>query len=363
MLWNGYLTIRMKRKLRKAVLYRDNIFECDNIASPFVMGVFRPRIYIPFRLGEGEREYILKHEQYHIKRKDYLVKIVAFLLVTVYWFQPLAWVSYFFMIRDMEMSCDEHVLGTMGKDIRRAYSKSLLGFAMNRRQFSMGLLAFGETNTKRRVKNVMNFKNDKKWMGILTIVLLVVVGVVCLTDAKAENEKETTKPVVSGSAVQVAKEKTNVEVEEKKSVNSWRFTELGIEKLSLPKNTTWIQNTNANIRNGVGEITYYDGILEENVTIRIGKKGNTKNIFPEKKKMNRVEKGVWSYFLGKKEKYIKLETVYDKKGWDYLGEIASWKQNGLEFYIYTECSNEYKDATSSLGKTAAHIAENLELEN
>ncbi len=187
---NFYATVRMKKCLEKAVRYQENIYECDNIPSPFVMGIFRPRIYIPFRLEEGEREYILKHEQYHIKRRDYIVKVAAFLLTCVYWFHPLVWLSYFLMIRDMEMSCDEYVLQSVPEDIRASYSKSLLGFAVNRRGMAAGLLAFGETDARKRVKNVLNFKRHKRWVGVIAIVLVAVAGTACLTNARDGKTEE-----------------------------------------------------------------------------------------------------------------------------------------------------------------------------
>lgn len=213
LLWNLFLYFRMKRRLHKAVLYRDNIYECDNIATPFVMGLVCPRIYIPFRLAEKEREYILKHEQYHIQRRDYIVKFVAFLITLLYWFHPLVWISYFCMIRDMEMSCDEYVLGAMDTDIRKEYSKSLLAFAMNQRKFSMNFLAFGENNTRKRVKNIMNFKKQGKWIGIVAVLVLLTVGIVCLTDAnakrndtKGKNEQKTT---IENDQTVIAEEEIN----------------------------------------------------------------------------------------------------------------------------------------------------------
>lgn len=151
LLWNLILMANTKKQLSRAVLYRQNIYECDNIPSPFVMGLIRPHIYIPFRLGASEQEYILKHEMYHIRRKDYIVKFVAFLILAIYWFHPLVWISYLYMVRDMEMSCDEYVLETMNTDIRVDYSKSLLGFATNRRMLSAGL-AF-----------IQAFCHDLKW--------------------------------------------------------------------------------------------------------------------------------------------------------------------------------------------------------
>ena len=183
---NLFMVFRMRKHLKKAVRYQGNIYESDNIPSPFVMGIVCPKIYIPFRLGEEERDYILKHEQHHIRRRDYLVKLFAFLLLCVYWFHPLVWVSYILMLRDMEMSCDEYVLQHVKKDIRRSYSQSLLGFAMNQRGMAVGLLAFGETGTRRRVRNVLNFKKYGKWMGMVALALVFLVGLVCLTDVNAE---------------------------------------------------------------------------------------------------------------------------------------------------------------------------------
>lgn len=188
-LWSIRMLYRTKKNLRKAVLYQKNIYECDNIPSPFAMGVFRPKIYIPFRLEAEERIYILKHEQHHIRRGDHLIRFFAFVLAGIYWFHPLVWLSYFFMIQDMEMSCDEYVLQSMPGDIRIDYSKSLLGFAMNQRKLVVGNLAFGETNTRKRVKNVMNFRKPAAWAGAAAILILVVAGVTCLTNGKENNSK------------------------------------------------------------------------------------------------------------------------------------------------------------------------------
>lgn len=201
LLWNLYGTFRLKKNLAKAVKYEENIYECDAIPSPFVMGWIRPRVYIPFRLGEEERKYILKHEQYHIKRRDHVVKLLAFVLTAVYWFHPLVWLSYFLMIRDMEMSCDEYVLQHMDTDIRKSYSKSLLGFATNQRGLTAGALAFGETNTRRRVRNVMNFKKQGKWIGLVAIVVVVIAAAVCLTNANRKAEKEQNLFVVSETKI------------------------------------------------------------------------------------------------------------------------------------------------------------------
>ncbi len=240
LLWNLSITFQMKRRLEKSVRYQENIYECDNIPSPFVMGILHPRIYIPFRLGEEEREYILKHEQYHIKRKDYIVKSVAFLLACIYWFHPLVWLSYFLMARDMEMSCDEYVLQNVSADIRTDYSKSLLAFAANQREIAAGWLAFGETDTRKRVKNVLYFKKHGKWISVVEILLLVITGSVCLTNAKdngnqsAENKQNITPKDKSGAEIQkVAKEEEETLVQ--RILSNWQFDLLIFLIALLPK--------------------------------------------------------------------------------------------------------------------------------
>ena len=166
------------------------IWECDRIPSPFVLGILRPRIYIPFRMGEQEQAYILAHEQYHVRRFDPLWKLIAFLLLAVYWWNPLVWIAFFYMVRDMEMSCDEAVVRELGEDIRADYSASLLSLATGRRivhPYTIAPVAFGEGDAGRRIKNVLNFKKPQTWVAIIVIVLLVIVGISCLTNGKDGN--------------------------------------------------------------------------------------------------------------------------------------------------------------------------------
>ena len=176
------------------------IYFCGNINTPFTLGLLKPAIYLPAGLSEEEQEYILCHEQVHISRKDNLVKHVAFLLTAVYWFNPFVWVAFFFMEQDMEMSCDEKVLKIMGRNIKRDYSQSLLNFAEGKGKMPATHLTFGENSVKQRVKNVLSYKNAKKWtIGIGALVLVVVVVVLFTTgqeDAAGRGDS------VQGSIVQ-----------------------------------------------------------------------------------------------------------------------------------------------------------------
>ena len=175
------------------------VWECDRIPSPFVLGILRPRIYIPFRMGEQEQAYILAHEQYHVRRLDPLWKLIAFLLLAVYWWNPLVWIAFFYMIRDMEMSCDEAVIEQFGSNIKQGYSNSLLEFAMERHPYSFAPVAFGEGDAGRRIKNVLNFKKPQTWLAIIVIVLLVIVGISCLTNGRdADKQFRTGFPGYTG---------------------------------------------------------------------------------------------------------------------------------------------------------------------
>ncbi len=181
--------IKYRNAVVQAVRFRDNIWECDRISSPFVLGIFVPRIYIPFQIEEDERKYILAHEQYHIRRRDYVTKLLAFCLLTIYWMNPLAWVAFYLMSRDMEMSCDEAVLEKFGEGIKKAYSLSLLNAAEERRLYSFAPIAFGEADAGKRIKNVLKFKKPKAWMTVLVILIIGGVGIACLTNSAGGDEQ------------------------------------------------------------------------------------------------------------------------------------------------------------------------------
>ena len=194
LLWNFYRLLRMKKSLSTAVRYRQNIYECDVAPAPFVMGLIHPKVYLPFRLDQHELAYILDHELYHIRRRDHIIRPAAYILACVYWFHPLIWISYSLMGMDMEMSCDEHVLQNASPKLRRQYSQSLLAFASNQR-LSAGPVAFGKTETGKRVNHVLNFRKHKKWSGVLAAAFIAVTATACLTSAS----NSPTSPPESGS--------------------------------------------------------------------------------------------------------------------------------------------------------------------
>lgn len=173
---------RLRRKLLIVVPLRDNIFIADDIQSPFVIGLLRPKIYLPCNLGDNEREYVILHEQHHIRRLDHIIKALAFLALSIHWFNPLVWAAFILSGKDMEMSCDEAVIRKVGSDIRADYSSSLLTLATGRRIIAGTPLAFGEGSTKERIKNLANWKKPAFWVVLVAIVACIVLAVCLLTN-------------------------------------------------------------------------------------------------------------------------------------------------------------------------------------
>ncbi len=167
----------LKRQLKSAQLIEKNIFQVHNLQTPFVLGLVRPKIYLPVGLSKEEQNYILIHEQTHIHRKDHIIKIIAFLIVSIHWFNPLVWIAFVLMSTDMELSCDERVLKVMDEDIKKPYANTLLSLAAGRHILNGSPLAFGEGNVKRRIKNVLNYKKPRFWLLFTSVVLAVVVGI------------------------------------------------------------------------------------------------------------------------------------------------------------------------------------------
>ena len=174
--------VRLRRKLSVVVPLRDNIFIADDIKSPFVVGLFRPKIYLPCNLGDKEQEYIILHEQHHIKRLDHVMKALAFLALAIHWFNPLVWVAFILASKDMEMSCDEAVIRKVDGDVRADYSASLLTLATGRRIIAGTPLAFGEGDTKGRINNLSKWKKPAVWVVLIAVVACAVLAVTVLTN-------------------------------------------------------------------------------------------------------------------------------------------------------------------------------------
>ena len=178
---------RLHREIDTAVRYKDNIFQSENVSSPFVLGLIKPRIYLPFKLDGQDMEHVVAHEQAHIRRKDHWWKPLGFLLLTIHWFNPLMWLAYVLLCRDIELACDEKVIKELGNEQRADYTQALVACSVNRRMIAACPLAFGEVGVKERVKSVMNYKKPAFWVIILAVIACVIVAVCFLTNPKQDS--------------------------------------------------------------------------------------------------------------------------------------------------------------------------------
>ena len=178
---------RLHRKVDTAVRYKDNIFQSENVSSPFVLGIINPRIYLPFSMNEQDMEHVVAHEQAHIRRKDHWWKPLGFLLLTIHWFNPLMWLAYVLLCRDIELACDEKVIKGLSNEQRADYTQALVACSVNRRMIAACPLAFGEVGVKERVKSVMNYKKPAFWVIILAVIACVIVAVCFLTNPKQDS--------------------------------------------------------------------------------------------------------------------------------------------------------------------------------
>lgn len=171
----------LKRRVATATLYAGNVRQSEQVVSPFVLGLFRPLIYLPYDLSEKDMECVIAHEQAHIRRKDHWWKPLGFLVLSVYWFNPVMWLAYILLCRDIEAACDEKVIQNLNKEAVREYSTALLNCSIHRRRIAACPLAFGEVGVKERIKRVMNYKKPAFWIILLAVVASVVAAVLLLT--------------------------------------------------------------------------------------------------------------------------------------------------------------------------------------
>ncbi len=188
LLYTAVSYLRLRRRVSAAVRLRGNVYQSENAASPFVLGILRPRIYLPFAMGGQDMEHVIAHEQAHIRRKDHWWKPLGFLLLAVYWFNPLMWLAYVLLCRDIELACDEKVIKELGSEQRADYTQALLSCSVNRRMIAACPLAFGEVGVKARVRSVMNYKKPAFWIIIAALLACAAVAVCFLTNPKPPKE-------------------------------------------------------------------------------------------------------------------------------------------------------------------------------
>lgn len=183
---------RIKRQVKTAVWVRDNIYQTECVGSPFVLGTWEPKIYLPFHMNEQAMEHVIAHEQAHIRRKDHWWKPIGFLILTLHWFNPLMWFSYTLLCRDIELACDEKVIKELDNGQKADYSQALLDCSVNRRMITVCPLAFGEVSVKDRVKQVLHYKEPAFWIIAVGTVACIIVAVCFLTNPKVNYETSLT---------------------------------------------------------------------------------------------------------------------------------------------------------------------------
>lgn len=181
-LYTGITYWQLRRRVDITVWYRDNILQCENISSPFVLGIINPKIYLPLGLDEQDVEHIIAHEQAHIRRKDHWWKLLGFLLLIFHWFNPLMWLAFALLCRDIELACDEKVIKALNNERRADYAQVLVACSVSHRATAACPLAFGEVGVKERVKNIINYKKPTFWIILLTLIAFVAVVICFMTN-------------------------------------------------------------------------------------------------------------------------------------------------------------------------------------
>lgn len=207
LLYAAFSLWRLGRRLDTAVLFRDRIYQSEHVVSPFVLGLIRPKIYLPFGLSGEELEYVTAHEKAHIRRRDHWWKPLGFLLLAVCWFHPLLWLAYGLLCRDLELACDERVIRELNSGQRAGYTQALVSLSIRRPGFAACPLAFGEVGVKDRVKSVLNYRKPGFWLVLVSVAVCAAAAVCFLTSPRQDSFRlAITVPAGSQESVVFAQE-------------------------------------------------------------------------------------------------------------------------------------------------------------
>ena len=201
LLYAAVSALRLRLRVRTAVRLEQSVYQSEFVPSPFILGVIRPRIYLPYGLEPNAQEMVLAHERAHLRRGDQLWKPLGYLILTAYWFNPVCWLAYILFCRDIEAACDEKVVRELGEGCKAAYSRALLACSVPRKLITACPLAFGETGVKSRIKSVLNYKKPAFWLVLAAVIASVAVAVCFLTDPKREDPAQNS-PAAEEAAAQ-----------------------------------------------------------------------------------------------------------------------------------------------------------------
>ena len=378
----GYFRLRLR--LRTATKYRENVYESEQVSSPFILGIFRPRIFLPYNLDEQTRAHVLAHEQTHLKRRDHLLKPLAFLLLAVYWFQPLLWLAYIILCRDIEYACDEKVIKTESEETRRAYSMALLSCSVHRRALTACPLAFGEVGVKQRIKNVINYKKPAFWLIILAVVAIIVIAVCFLTNPVSNDPFSTEDlpryfeavellPGIDGrqpSHISCFYIDENMNLYEKHKIALWG------SQVELDDNIEWelvgtlqkAESSKENIETWIttgailhGHQTYYAFYFYENGEVQLGYGFQENSLARYRlKAVNKMTPHLnavssQSFLEDIKVSYCGLEIFYNEEERDLFGNIRLylWFDNQSDYVMFHRGQELYVDENGAYRVSAS----------
>lgn len=333
----------LKKQLKNAQLIEQNIYEAGNLKTPFVLGFIHPKIYLPVGLHAEERNYILLHEQTHIKRYDHIIKPVSFLILSLHWFNPLVWVAFMLMSRDMEFSCDERVLKKMnfGMDKKKSYASSLLSLATDRQILNGSPLAFGEGNVKGRIINVLNYRKPRFWVLAFSIVVMITVGIGLIANPKikAIDELELTttpKNIPSG-------EEVSFELPEKSAAEILR--DLANQQFIINGNQISDVDQGTVVAFGKSFVNLYTGAIAEQKAVSFRSYISNENLLKYTNKMLELEqrkelKGEFSVIFGLENEFSEAEFNKLDENLYYVSLPFSNQGSGMNVKMLVQAENK-----------------------
>ena len=287
--------IRILRKVQVSIRVGKGLYLCDEVHSPFILGLFRPRIYLPSDLKQPTLDYVLAHERAHLRRGDHLWKPLGYALLSIYWFNPLCWVAYILFCRDIEQACDEAVIKGMSPGDKKAYSAALLQCSLPGHAIAACPLAFGEVGVKQRIRGILNYRKPRFWVMVVSMVLCAALSVSLLTDPVEANEVEAAVEETKSQGLPVYSSPSqdahvlyqlapgeDYTVLEKKSIGNqiWGYVNCNNDRtlgwmllVEGPESNTFLSGTvtapRLNVRSGPGATYSAVGFLEEGTEVII----------------------------------------------------------------------------------------------
>ncbi len=322
--YGAFTIIKLNYLLSTAIPMCDNIYFCDRISTSFIFGVLRPRIYLPYIKEDGDLYFIMEHEKAHIQRKDHIIKVLGYVLLIIYWFNPLVWLGYTLFCRDIELACDEKVIKNMGVLDRKSYSSTLLTYSVNRYSGLIYPLAFGEVGVKQRVKNILHYKKPTLWVVLVAVIIIITMGLCFLSDPipkqkeiKGNSQGDHSKISITPSpepTKKVIKEPTNIPVK------------MSAEEQFLEENYPYLEDDFKTLNSEAGQnglIRSYK--MEDNKLYYIFKKDNVTLTFPDQ------EGGEYTLEVGSKKGTYHWPITYypGSKQW-FKAELIDVTKDGIK---------------------------------